>query len=119
MNWLLWVYIINGMFLINHEIDSAYWNEWKLFKIKGGITGFLVFHIPVLIFFMYGVVEVYKMSLFGLIVSLIMALTGIFAFCIHTYFIKKGRNEFNVPFSKFILSSTLILSLLQIVLVMF
>ncbi|MCK4852588.1 MAG: outer membrane lipoprotein-sorting protein, partial [Candidatus Omnitrophica bacterium] len=31
--------LVNSILLINHEIDSAYWNEWKLFKMKGGITG--------------------------------------------------------------------------------
>lgn len=37
----------------------------------------------------------------------------LFAFTIHMYFIKKGRNEFKVPISLFILFSTLIVSVVQ------
>ena len=37
----------------------------------------------------------------------------LFAFTIHMYFIKKGRNEFKVPISLFILISTLIVSVVQ------
>jgi hypothetical protein len=25
---LFWIYLINAILLINHEIDSAYWKEW-------------------------------------------------------------------------------------------
>ena len=51
-NLLFWVYMINSVFLINHEIDSAYWNEWTLFKLKGGINSFLIIHLP-LIFLLF------------------------------------------------------------------
>ncbi|MCK4943301.1 MAG: hypothetical protein KAS65_06985 [Candidatus Aminicenantes bacterium] len=27
---LLWLYLENSVLLINHEIDSVYWNEWKI-----------------------------------------------------------------------------------------
>lgn len=29
---LFWIYLVNAVLLINHEIDSAYWQEWKLFS---------------------------------------------------------------------------------------
>ncbi len=41
---LFWIYLANAVLLINHEIDSAYWKEWDLFKLPGGITGFLIIH---------------------------------------------------------------------------
>ena len=31
MDLLFWTYLINAVILINHEIDSAYWQEWKFF----------------------------------------------------------------------------------------
>jgi len=34
---LLWLYLANAVLLINHEIDSAYWKEWELFKLPGGM----------------------------------------------------------------------------------
>jgi hypothetical protein len=39
---LLWLYLVNAVLLINHEIDSAYWKEWELFKLPGSISGFLI-----------------------------------------------------------------------------
>jgi hypothetical protein len=40
---------MNAILLINHEIDSAYWKEWELFKLPGGIGGFLILHFPMLL----------------------------------------------------------------------
>ena len=110
---LFWLYLINSVFLINHEIDSAYWKEWDLFKLPGGITGFLIVHFPLLFIVLYGLVLVSRHSFFGYIFSLILCFGGIFAFTIHTYFIKKGRNEFKAPLSLFLLVATLIVSLIQ------
>ncbi len=111
---LFWIYLINAVFLTIHEIESAYWQEWKLFHLKGGLTGFLVFHFPVLFLFLYGLILVYLQTFEGYIISLLLSLAGLFAFSIHTYFIKvKNREEFTLPISKAILISTLILSLVQ------
>lgn len=110
---LFWIYLANAVFLINHEIDSAYWREWDLFKLKGGISLFLILHFPILFTVLYGLVEVSRMSSVGMVLSLILSAGGIFAFIIHTYFLKKGRPEFRAPVSIFILISTLVLSLAQ------
>ena len=45
---LRWVYLANAVLLILHEIDSAYWREWELFRIPGGIALFLALHVPLL-----------------------------------------------------------------------
>ena len=110
---LFGLYLINAVLIINHEIDSAYWREWELFKLPGGIDGFLIIHFPLLFVILYGLILVFKQSLVGLIFSLLLSLGGVFAFAIHTYFIKKGRNEFKTPISFFILVSTLIVSVFQ------
>ena len=111
---LFWVYLVNAVLLINHEIDSAYWKEWDLFGTPGGITGFLLIHFPALFLFLYGLVLVYQGATAGLIVSLILSLSGLFAFTIHTYFIKRGREEFATPISRVILIATLFVSLIQL-----
>jgi hypothetical protein len=112
---LFGLYLINAVLIINHEIDSAYWKEWELFKLPGDINGFLIIHFPVLFFILYGLILVYKQSFAGLIFSLLLCFGGIFAFTIHTYFIKKGRSEFNKPMSKFILLAMLSVSIVQLV----
>jgi len=110
---LFWLYFANAVLLINHEIDSAYWKEWELFKLPGGITLFLLLHFPMLILILYGLILVYNQSFAGFIVSVLLSLGGMFAFFIHTYFLKKGRHEFDNLISKFILASTLLVSIAQ------
>ncbi len=109
-NVIFWLYFTNAILLIVHEIDSAYWKEWDLFRIPGGINAFLVLHFPLLFFMLYGLVLVARNSYSGLIFSLVLSLGGIFAFAIHTYFIRKGRPEFKTPMSLTILAATLVVS---------
>ena len=111
---LFWVYLINAVFLILHEIDSAYWKEWELFRLPGGVTSFLLVHIPILLLVLYGLVLVSQRTFAGLGLSLILGFAGVFAFSIHAYFIRRGRDEFKSPISVAILVATLVLSLVQI-----
>jgi hypothetical protein len=113
MQTLFWLYLINSILLINHEIDSAYWKEWELFKLPGGISGFLIIHFPILFFILYGLVLVHKGSTAGLIFSLVLSSGGLFAFGIHSYFIKIGHRQFSTAISRLILTATLITSILQ------
>ena len=112
---LLWLYIINSVLLINHEIDSAYWKEWNLFRIPGGITFFLLTHFLIIFIILLGIMLLLQNKVYGLIISLLVALGGIFAFSIHVYFISKGHKEFKTFVSIFILSSTLIVSIFQLI----
>jgi hypothetical protein len=111
---LLWLYLANSILLINHEIDSAYWKEWELFKLPGGITGFLLLHFPILLFILYGLILVFNHSASGLFFSFVLCLGGIFAFMIHTYFVRKGRKEFDKPISKCLLIAILFVSIIQL-----
>ena len=110
---LFWLYLTNAILLIIHEIDSAFWKEWELFKLPGGIGGFLIMHFPLLFLILYGLVLVSEQSFLGFIISLILSAGGIFAFCIHTTFIRRGRHEFNTPISRFILTLMLGVSTIQ------
>ena len=112
---LLWPDLANSVLLINHEIDSAYWKEWELFKLPGGITGFLLLHFPLLFVILWGLILVSRHSSWGLVFSLLLCLGGLFAFAIHTYFLRKGRAEFSKPISKFILVAILAVSIVQLV----
>ena len=110
---LFWIYLVNSVLVINHEIDSAYWQEWEPLHLPGGITGFLLLHFPLLFAILGGLVLVYRQTLAGLILSLLLSFGGVFAFSIHTYFIRKGRDEFRTAISQFILAATLVASLVQ------
>jgi hypothetical protein len=110
---LLWVYIVNAVLLIDHEIESAYWREWELFGLPGGIQGFVFMHVPILFVLLFGVEELCRGTIPGLIISLIFAAGGLFAFCIHTYFIRRGKPGFNLTASKILLWGMLLVSLIQ------
>jgi hypothetical protein len=111
---LFWLYLLNSVLSIIHEIDSAFWREWELFKLTGGVTGFLLIHFPLLFFVLYGFAMVSRNDPSGLIFSLILCAGGILAFAIHTYFLKRGRTEFDSFISKFILTAFLIVSMVQL-----
>jgi hypothetical protein len=110
-----WLYLINAIILINHEIDSAFWKEWELFKMRGGISGFLLLHFPLLFLILYGLIAVWLKYATGLYFSLLLSCAGIVAFLIHAFFIKRGHKEFRTSMSIFILSSALVVSLAQLV----
>ena len=110
---LFWLYLANAVVLINHEIESAYWKEWELFRLPGGITGFLIIHFPVLFVMLYGLTLLKDGGTAGLIVSLLVASGGIFAFCAHTWFIRRGNTQFTLPVSRLMLAATLDLSIAQ------
>jgi len=116
---LFWIYLVNSVLIINHEIDSAYWKEWHLFKLPGGIAAFLAIHFPLVFLILYGLVLVFQHSFAGLIFSLILSLAGVFAFSIHMFFIKKGNAEFKVPVSLVILIATLVISIIQAVITIY
>ena len=115
---LFWIYMANAVILLVHEIDSAYWQEWKLLNPddKNGINGFLILHIPMVFLILLGLVYVYEDKFVGLIISLILSAGGLFAYFFHFYHLRKGRLEFNTVISKGIIISTLIISVLQIIL---
>lgn len=111
---LFWLYLANTLLLTVHEIDSAYWHEWDLFHLPGGEPVFLLVHFPLLFLVIFGLVLVDRGEQAGLILSLIVSGSGLFAFLIHTFFISRGHAEFKTPVSLAILWSTLLVSLIQL-----
>jgi hypothetical protein len=111
---LRWVYIVNATLIIVHEIDSAYWQEWELFKLPGKIGFFLFLHIFLVFIILLGTAFLFQNVFWGWILSLILSLGGILAFSLHRWFIHRGHTEFNTPVSQSILMATLIVSLIQL-----
>lgn len=113
---MFWFYFVNAILLIVHEIDSAYWKEWVLFKLPGEITGFLIIHFPLIGAILFGLIAITQWYIVGLVFSFILCAGGLFAFTIHTYFLKKGKEEFNSPISIAILIAILVVSIIQLIL---
>ena len=110
-----WLYLGNAGVLATHEIDSAFWREWKLFHLPGGIQLFLILNLALLLVVLYGFKRVVLWEPGSKGFSYALAGIGIFAFAIHTIFIATGHPEFRLPASVALLLGTLVLSIAQIV----
>lgn len=108
------VFLINAVLLTCHEIDSAYWHEWNLFHLPGGIQLFVLLHLLLLPVVFYGYREVCIDGPRSTLFSLILGGTGIFAAVVHGTFIAAGDHSFLLPVSSALLIAILVTSLLQL-----
>lgn len=69
--------------------------------------------MPLIGLIMYGLIEVFLGSTVGYYINLIVALGGLFAFSIHTYFIRQGNEQFKTAVSQTLLYSILATSTVQ------
>ena len=105
------LYIVTFALLATHEIDSAYWQEWTLLGLPGGIQVFLIANLALLLVFLYGLVQVARTPRTGAAFGLALSLAGLTAFVIHVWFLSWGRSEFRSVASISILTATLLTSL--------
>jgi hypothetical protein len=112
--WANNLYLANLLLLTTHEIDSAYWQEWNLFGLPGGIQVFLLLNLFVLLLAIIGYRQLLLGARGGVWFSLALAAAGLFAFVVHGYFILAGHPEFTLPASLVVLSLTAIVSVAQI-----
>lgn len=96
------LFIINAVLLILHEIESAYEREWEILKLPGRITGFLLLHIPILFLLFFGLIEVEKSSLFGLIIGIVFGIGGCIPFVVHKLIVNR-KDKFNLLISNIII----------------
>lgn len=77
-----------------HEVDSAYWHEWELFRLPGGIDFFLAASLVLMLPFLYGLLLLARDPRKGAPYGLVLAAAGVFAFVAHGIFLVQGRPEF-------------------------
>ena len=116
-NTLKVLYIIVFTLLIVHEIDSAFWKEWELFHLPGGIQLFDVIHIVLLPIFIIGYGVLVSNTDKGIKFSLLLGVLGILAFVIHSIFMSIGFYQFKIPVSILILALLGLTSAYQLILV--
>ncbi len=74
------LYLLNFALLFTHEIDSAFWNEWEMFGIPGGIQVFLFLNLLLLLVALIGYKQVLLRKKYGTIFSLLLAVSGYLLF---------------------------------------
>lgn len=105
------LYVLTTTLLLAHQIDSAYWHEWNLFGIPGGIQTFVLLNVLVTFPFLLGLARIAKSPRDGNGFALALALVGIATFFIHVGFRLRGHREFDLPTSWVVLFATLVSSI--------
>jgi hypothetical protein len=109
-----WLYLTNTVLLTVHEIDSAYWHEWQLLRLPGGIDLFLILHIPILGVVLYGFWRVVQQRAGARAFSGALAVVGIGTFSLHMILMAAGNPEFREPVSLTVLGAVLVVSGIQL-----
>lgn len=114
---LLWLYMTNATLLATHEINSAFWHEWEMFRLPGGFQLFLVLNAGLLLVVFYGCGRVARSERGTKGFSYILAAAGLLTFVIHMGFFASGHPSFRTPVSVGLLIAILLVSIFQIVVV--
>jgi hypothetical protein len=107
------LYFTNTVLLFIHEEDSAYWREWELFGLPGGIQLFLLLDAVLIALGLVGFRYLILQRRAGLWFALAQAGCGVLAFVLHGIFILKGHREFTLPVSELVLFLTFAVSLAE------
>lgn len=85
--------------LILHQIDAAYWREWEMFYLPGGVQGFLAFNLAAIAVVLAGYRQVLLALPRARLYAGICGALGVATFLIHAGFALAGREQFHLPLS--------------------
>ncbi len=107
------LYLVNAALLVVHEIDSAYWKEWELFRLPGGLGVFLALHVPLVIAVMWGYEQVTADSRAARWASMVLAVAGAMAPLLHGALLLLGSPAFRTTTSIAVLVAVGLVSVVQ------
>ncbi|MCB2185207.1 MAG: hypothetical protein KQJ78_02235 [Deltaproteobacteria bacterium] len=107
---VLW-YVAAATFLLCHEMDSAYWREWEMFRLPGGPGLFMALHLPLVALVLAGLLSLAAGGGFGRVMAWALAGAGVLAAGLHGGFLLAGRPEFRSPVSLGILAGGVLTAL--------
>lgn len=110
MELLIIFYLSNITLLLVHEIESAFEKEWEILHLPGNITGFLIIHIPIILLFLYGALQIEKGTQIGLILGLILGIGGLVPFVVHKILFRR-KEHFNRLISDIIIYLNVIMGI--------
>lgn len=106
------LYLANATVLLAHQVDAAYWQEWTLFGLPGGIQLFVLLNVPIVLAVLLGAERLPSRA--GHRLSALLAASGLFAAVFHSAHLLAGDEEFRTPVSLVLLAVTSLLSPLQL-----
>lgn len=108
------LYLANATVLLAHQVDAAYWHEWTMFGLPGGIQLFVVLNLPIILIVLLGVRALANRRRSGRVLSVTLAGAGGFAAVFHTIHLLQGDSAFALPVSLALLGATAVLSAVQL-----
>lgn len=107
------LYRLNATVLLTHQMDAAYWQEWTLFGLPGGVQFYLLLNLPLVWLVLYGDQALARGRPAGQVMSGVLAAGGLFAAGFHAAHLWAGDPGFRLPVSLGLLAATALLSVLQ------
>lgn len=108
------LFLLNATVLLSHQIEAAYWQEWDMFYLPGGVQLFVILNIPIILLVFVG----YKATVLGyrsgLAYTAALAGCGFFAVIFHVFYLANGDERFKTPVSLVLLCLTLVISAMQL-----
>lgn len=92
-------YFWTMLLLILHQVDAAYWREWEMFHVPGGIQGFLVFNLAAIAVVLVGYRHVLLATRRAPLYAGVCAALGVGTCLIHAGFALAGLEQFHLPLS--------------------
>ena len=89
--------------LILHQVDAAYWREWEMFHVPGGIQGFLVVNLAAIAVVLVGYRHVLLATPRAPLYAGVCAALGVGTCLIHAGFALAGQEQFHLPLSVLII----------------
>ena len=108
------VYLANAVVLLAHQIDAAFWKEWTLFGLPGGIQLFVILNLPIIALVLWGQRSLALKQAGGTLLSWLLVAGGLFAAGFHGLHLLRGDEAFRLPMSLALLVATGGLSLAQV-----
>jgi hypothetical protein len=109
------LYVGNLALLTTHQADAAYWHEWDVFGVPGGLPMFLAFNLGAVALLAFGLVRVAEGARSARRYALLCAGVGLLTVALHAVFLMVDRTAFWTPWSIGILVGILATSIAQLV----
>jgi Family of unknown function (DUF6713) len=77
-----------------HVVDSAYWREWEILGLPGGIELFLLESLALALLFLYGVSRLARGAPSGVVYAIVLAAVSLAGVALHAVLFLRGGAEF-------------------------
>lgn len=108
--------VLNLALTLTHQVDAAYWHEWEMFGLPGGVQLFNAINVLIFVFVLACFVAVVRRKASGFTCSLVIATVCASILPIHAAFALVGYPQFHLPFSVLLIVATFAASIAQVVL---